>query len=777
VVSFRVGVVDRVVEQDPTSGADTRASGDARRDQVARMGEDRAAHDDRRLTALRRGVWVLLALQFVALAIWSTQLWTHYSITNDGGQYLQGFFLISHGHFGAYDTVRGEALLKDHFTLAWWPMSVFDLVWPHGLWFLWLQDAAMVAGEVIAFQWMWRVIAKARNDRPGGLAWPWPMVLVGVGGLLLVANPWTYWAISWDVHLECYACPFILAAAYDLCFGHSRRAWLWVLITLSFGDVTATWVLGLALSAALAARGDRGRHLLRTAGLLAGAGLALLGMASALGGTGGTLDLAYGYLLSHPGRTRQLSAPRLIAELLLHPSRTVSVLWSHIINVLADIGPSGYLGVFTTWTFGVPLVVLLENNLISPGSQLFSWPTFQSTPVFTFASVGTVTVLTWLALRAPALRQHARGLPLRARAPGQSAHELPGAAVPRPAARVISVLVAAGTRLRVTASRVHQVLARTTTSQWIARRVASSGVRNRLTAPRLLAALAAILTVNAVFWAAVWIPAAEGNWLRISGKQAAVLQSLNQRIPVNDEVVVSQGVVGRFADRTTVYDLVQNTNIIPVSGRTIWFVVVPNSGIENQQVDAAMSTIGRLADSLHARLMLHAAGIWAFRWQRPPSKRRLVFADDPASIPGWAAAGPSGVAVLAGPTARWRAASDGHRGYVVAGDYWRRPTGSYEMQVSLSSATTVYAEVWDDNSDSLVGRAAIPPTNGKHRVTLTVPVTVPSPPKSGPSGWGPFRIKPVAPPPGQTLEIRVYSPSGGVASIYRLGLRNVSQGP
>jgi hypothetical protein len=714
------------------------ATVDARPPSVAKEHE---TGTDRLSPLVRRVVLIALLAQLLAMGAWSTVLYQRYSLTNDAGQYLQGFYLISHGHLAAHDTVLGEALLRDHFTLAWWPMSVLDLIWPHDLWYLWLQDAAMVAAELVAFIWIFRVVSRRRDRLSRG----WAAALIGLGGLLLIANPWTYWATSWDIHLETYACPFILLAALDFSEGRTRRAWLWVAIVISFGDVTATWIIGLAVSALLAAVWGRGRHLVRTAGLLLGAVVAWLLAGSLLGGTSNVLDLAYGYLASTPAglQVTHLNAFDLLRDLLLHPLRTASVFWSHILNVLADVGPSGYLGIFTPWTFGVPAMILLENNLISPNSQLFSWPSFQSSPVFIFSSVGIIIILVAVVTRA---------VPVAPVIPARSMGSEPQ-----------------GTRrdgLEVLRSEPPRLSPVTPLRRWAAHR--SEGLRRALWSTTSARVVIAIVALNALLWALVWIPPLPSNWLLVTPGQAAVLQHANRQIPTNDEVVVSQGVVGRFSQRPKVYDLVQNTNIIPVSGHTVWFVVLPNAGIEDQDVDAAMGTVDQMVGTLGATLVEHAHGVWVLRWHRATQIHKLVFPAYPSSIGAWITPGPAGASQLVGQPRSWHVSATGSRGYVVSGDYWRRSPGLYRFGIELSSASPVSFEIWNTNSNTLVERSMIPPTNGLVHFSLPVTVRRLAPPRSASAGWGPFRIKPVTAPPGQTMEIRVWTAAGGSATIYRL---------
>lgn len=657
----------------------------------------------------RRGAVVLLAAQFVALCTWSAFLFSRFSITNDGALNLQGMYLISHGHLDPYSTIGRFPLWKDHFTLAWWPISLLDLVWPHQLLIMWLQDAGTVAGEAVAFAWMYRAVTGSRRIERDWM----PGTLLAVGAVMLVANPWNYWSVSFDIHAEAFATPFILLAAFDLSRGRVRRAWLWVVITLLFGDVMASWVLGLALSAFVAAYFDRGKGLVRTGIALVAVGSAWLALTSVIGGTGSVLSATFGYLAVRPGQPPppKVSAFQVLWGGLRQPTRALSVLWGHRLNVVADVAPLGWIGMLTPWTVGVPLVVLLTNNT-TPFS-VFSIPTFQSAPVYGFLAVGTVILLTRLA-----------------------AQQFVGPA-----------------RLRA------WVAAKPSIGHWLRR-----GAR------WLVVLLPVVFVANVIAWAAVWLPPMKSTWVRISSSQAQTLASIERRIPPAAEVVASQGVVGRFADRSLVYDLTGGPAHIPVKGRSVWFVVLPNAGIETQSVSGALGTILQMA-RLHATPVVHSGGIYVFRWHRPPHIHVLDFPEHPRVVPAWAIPGRAGALVMNGPVSAWHTASNGKEGYIVAGDYWKGPRGRYVAGVAMASDTPTYLEVWNTNGNQLVARQEVPSTNGRiQKVSVPFPVTTAHPNRTSYPGWGPFSIEPVAGPPGQTYEVRVWTPAGGVADVYSASL-------
>ncbi len=134
--------------------------------------------------------------------------------------------------------------------------------------------------------------------------------------------------------------------------------------------------------------------------------------------------------------------------------------------------------------------------------------------------------------------------------------------------------------------------------------------------------LTGLVVAQALAWAAVWGPRTE-HWLRVPAPAAATLASIESRIPASAEVIASQGVVGRFSGRTDVRALT-GAGPIPLSGGTTWFVVVPREGIETAARATSMAFIRELAGPLHAVLVAHAHGVWAFRWRPPPGTHAIT---------------------------------------------------------------------------------------------------------------------------------------------------------
>ena len=202
---------------------------------------------------------------------------------------------------------------------------------------------------------------------------------------------------------------------------------------------------------------------------------------------------------------------------------------------------------------------------------------------------------------------------------------------------------------------------------------------------------------------------------------AATLTRIEPLIPGSAEVIVSQGVVGRFANRADVRILL-GPGYQPVSRKDVWFIVLPTSA-SRPRAPAARWPRCRAGRALHARMVTHANGVWVFDWH-PPAGVTRVQVPGLAPIPAWTTPGSGGRAVLDGQLGRWDVTSTGQRGYVVSGLAWRSGRGATGL-LRLSSTGPVNVEIWDDNSNQLLARQMAPGTDGIERITVPVDATVP----------------------------------------------------
>ena len=287
--------------------------------------------------------------------------------------------------------------------------------------------------------------------------------------------------------------------------------------------------------------------------------------------------------------------------------------------------------------------------------------------------------------------------------------------------------------------------------------------------------LTSLVVAQALTWAAVWLPGTPSRWLRVSAPAAATLASIDARLPGTAEVFASQGIMGSFADRADIQALF-GPGQLPLNGSQTWFIVAPLAGIETLSTASAMALIGDLAGPLHATLVTHANGVWAFRWNPPRGVDTFTIPGNSSPLPAWAAAGAAGRAIMTGPVIGWHTASTGARGYVTDGLAWSEPPGRYDAQVTLSATRPVNVEVWNDTSNTLLARQIIMATTGIQTVTLPVDAAAAAR-TSTHSGWGPFRGLFVPPPSGQRLEVRVWSAGGDVVNVYSAELTSATAGP
>ena len=636
---------------------------------------DRAASTA--LIRLRRIGYAFLSLQLIGFCAWSTVLYSRFAVSFDFAVYHQAWYLIAHGNLDPYSSISRLPFWRNDAEVAIWPLAPFYWIWPHDVVLLWLQDIGIAVAEAVAFTWICELANRYCQGRRA-------VLLAGIGLVLLLANPWTWWGISFDFHEEALALPFAVLLARDLANGR-RRAWAWVLPIFAAGAPTTTYVLGIGLGAALASRRSRVH------------GIALMLVAVAYSGiivaihadVGAPLARHYGYLATSSMAAyagTKLTTSAMVKGILTHPLNVVKTLWDKRIDIFANLGPAGLLGIGWLEILPLAIVVLLANTL-SFGLR-FAQPLFQAVPVYVLVPVGTVAILAKLS------RRHSR---------------------------------------------------------------AALG-------------LTALVSAQAVGWLAVWGPNVQEHWLRVPLKASATLGRLEARIPNSAEVIASQGVVGRFSGRDEVHELV-GPGTTPVSGHETWFVVTPSAGVELQTTASAVGLIGELAGPLHAALITHANGVWAFRFKPPHGMRLVHIPPDDSPLPAWAAPmTPGGAAtpVLRGPIKNWHLAATGSRGYVEDGLEWRMPTGRYQVHLSMSASAPVNVEVWDNNADKLLIRRVVA---SKAIKSVVLPVDARRNYRAPLySGWGPFRAAFVPPKPGQVLEVRVWSPGDVKVNVYRASI-------
>ena len=110
----------------------------------------------------------------------------------------------------------------------------------------------------------------------------------------------------------------------------------------------------------------------------------------------------------------------------------------------------------------------------------------------------------------------------------------------------------------------------------------------------LALALAAGAVVQTAVLSAHWTPKSGQMFAAVDDATAAELAHVDAQIPASDETVVSQGVVGRFAQRHTYYpyfDVFADGQTVPLFGHTVYVVLVPRQGIEEATPAGTMKAV------------------------------------------------------------------------------------------------------------------------------------------------------------------------------------------
>ena len=219
--------------------------------------------------------YLLLFLQLLALGWWSQVQISHFAATMDFANVEQAVSQIAHGVLDPHSTIQGWVngvevggaasfshqlyFWQDHSEFIFWPLSLFQLIWPHPVTIKWLQDLAVFGAQVIAFRWITQLAATAVSpSREKTVA-----IAVALGAVLLVADPGFIDGNSFDVHTEAFAALAAVGAAHALYYGR-RSVWLWVIAGLACGDVATGYLAAVGLSSLLL-----GRRWLRTGLLIA----------------------------------------------------------------------------------------------------------------------------------------------------------------------------------------------------------------------------------------------------------------------------------------------------------------------------------------------------------------------------------------------------------------------------------------------------------------------------------------------------------------------------
>ena len=284
--------------------------------------------------------------------------------------------------------------------------------------------------------------------------------------------------------------------------------------------------------------------------------------------------------------------------------------------------------------------------------------------------------------------------------------------------------------------------------------------------------LLVLSVMNAIGWSIVWAPRVEFQYASVSANAIASLSHALTTIPSSDEVIASQGVVGRFALRQWIYPIfVDPPSTFPIHTKVVWFVVVPNQGIETESTLGAESEMDQIATDLHARLVSDSNGVFVFRWT-PPSRQESVTFHPMTLVPAWTLDTGVSKPSTSGPPKMWHMVTTGGAGLVVWGDYWRPKAGPVTATLKFRSSGSFTMQVLNDTTGQPVINETFGSTHGSIVTRSISGVLKYGPPSLAFAGRGPFTVHPTEPPPGNVVEIKVSTPGHSKISIYSVGLTN-----
>jgi len=149
--------------------------------------------------------------------------------------------------------------------------------------------------------------------------------------------------------------------------------------------------------------------------------------------------------------------------------------------------------------------------------------------------------------------------------------------------------------------------------------------RHRRVRRSIAAVIGVLVLAQVVGLGVVMLPRTSSNWVRISAAQADILASVLADTPSNAQVIVSDGVMGRFSGRESVEPIPWwGGSAYPINRPEVIFVVVPNAGIESLPPAAEFAAMHYVRDVLHARPMRSPHGVYAFKWHPGPTVHSLV---------------------------------------------------------------------------------------------------------------------------------------------------------
>jgi hypothetical protein len=488
------------------------------------------------LTSFRFLVIAVLAAQLATMLVVSLVEYRRYALGVGFGTYAQAWSAIAHGHLDPVSSLIGKPFWRNDAEFVLWPLSLLYYLYPHPVDLLWVQDLVLVVTEFVAVSWMLEAVAAHPELRV-----PDSRRLAGLGLVVVIANPFLYYAAAYDFHSEVLAALPVLLIARTLWRGGHKLLWLWVpasLVTSGFG---ALYAAAVGFSGVIA--GPRSR---RPALMVCAVAIIWLIFVSLVGGNefgyAHSLGEWYGYLVgSHHG---QVTPFDVVGGTLFHPVTVLRMLAARWVLVLDLLLSAGLVGLGTPWGWPLAAVVLVPSALNANVAFLNPHAAFQNWPA----------------------------LPLLALA----------------------------------------------SFVFIARRLALGG-RCRRTG----VVAAGVWALSLLVLGEALLPRLASFWVSVDSAAAGALVQAEARIPPGSELIVSSGVVGRFAIHDHVRVFSSLSTSIPVDRRVVVFVFAGGQGTYGVSPSVANRAAVLVRDKLGGRVVIRRGGVEVLVWHPPDGTTRV----------------------------------------------------------------------------------------------------------------------------------------------------------
>jgi Predicted membrane protein (DUF2079) len=405
------------------------------------------------------------------------------------------------------------------------------------------------------------------------LRWVWSLLTIhldrhrtAAGFLALVvlmANAWWYETVSFDVHLTPLGLPLLVLVGYWLWKRQWIRAGVAAAGCVLFGAVVTELLVFVGIGSLIAlvvGRPRPGRGIATALAITVAAGIWVLTVTGVGANQASNLASQYSYLVADNGHAGTLA---LMSGVFRHPVRALHMLSHRAHAMVRPLITSGVAGVLSPIGLLVAVGTLVPAGLAMSASFSSVNDSFQTLAVVPFVLVGDVIVFLWLGRRFA-------GAPLGAHG---------------------SVVTAAPRRLNRSA---------------------------------VIWGLACLLALTAVVQDARLLVHLRQTWWTVTPSGSAALLAGLDRAPASDEVISSNGVIGRFSQRSYAYPLQLSPQTVPVKASDVVLVIATagNEALTRPQVAA---DIRFARNRLHAQPISTGAGVDTFLWRAPPGQKSVAF--------------------------------------------------------------------------------------------------------------------------------------------------------